>query len=88
MPKLGGLVDLKKCMVCTTDDTDECHAAYRAKVRRARESGAQTADQLGPWEHRDREVREEKKAGGLVDKVIRGRITFGKCKVPCTYDGD
>jgi hypothetical protein len=62
--------------VCTTDDIDECHAAYRAKMRRERESGERTAAQLEPWEHR--EMKEEKAAGGLVDKVIRGRLTFGK----------
>ena len=78
MPMLGGLVDLKQCIVCTTDDIDECHAAYRAKMRRERESGERTADQLEPWEHR--EMREEKAADGLVDKVISGRITFGKYK--------
>ena len=78
MPMLGGLVDLKQCIVCTTDDIGECHAAYKANMRRERESGERTGDQLEPWEHR--EMREEKAADKLVDKVIRGRITFEKYK--------
>ena len=76
MPMLGGLVDLKQCIVCTTDDIDECHAAYRAKMRRERESGERTADQLEPWEHR--EINEEKAADKLADKLVRGCMSHRK----------
>ena len=69
-PCLGGLVDLKQCIVCTTDDIDECHAAYRAKMRRKRKTGERTANQLEPWEHR--EMKEE--------KANKGRIAFWKYK--------
>ena len=76
MPMLGGLVDLKQCSVCTTDDIDECHAAYKSKMRRERESSERSGDQLEQWEHR--EIREEKAADKLADKLTRGCISHRK----------
>jgi hypothetical protein len=48
MPALGGYVNLEECCVCTVDDIDECHAAYRRKMKNERDSGARSGDQLEP----------------------------------------
>ena len=70
------MVDLKQCIVCTTDDIDECHEACKAKMRRDRESGERSGDQLEPWEHR--EINEEKAADKLADKLTRGCMSHRK----------
>ena len=80
LPLRGGLLDLEHpdIQVCTMKDVDECYEAHQRMLKKGRDSGERSGDDLAEWEKRL--VQQENRTKELLDKVLQGHVTMQKYK--------